>query len=492
MGIHKHCGIALCCLSLLLLSALPCSGEGAAAATTAGRGIGNQWARAAQEVLNTGNSSLIAAAATAAGAQLVKKAWEGSQLKASMEGAWQRGREREAKFNAVFQEKMGGMLSQGEGFGGDKDGVLQWMPGEWEQMKSTFTLPREWTAVTEMWREVQENVDGVKASVRVGLEDAKQSLKRMKRSASFDLKLRVPDWNTRTGSPGGPLSMPWDALLGEGGVIDRLTQHGSGASSKVRERFLSRLEHVKGHVAKQMGKEGGEGTGSLKISKMQEQAVQTHNNELIGRLFNVMGGDDWEHVLCLGGVNVYRKRITDVPGGEKFYCIKAVRTINARPIDVYDLLKDPQRVSEYNDECALTEELPPLSDDTRLTWACSKKYGPFKARDFITRVHHRKMTDGTLVVMSQSEDIEWERSQPGTDYVRTEVLLAGNVMRPDPTDPTKTEFTTIAHVNPGGAADTPLGSRLVNHICTHGPVNFINKLEIAAGPKHGSEPYVPL
>lgn len=49
----------------------------------------------------------------------------------------------------------------------------------------------------------------------------------------------------------------------------------------------------------------------------------------------------------------------------------------------------------------------------------SKKYGPFKARDFITRVHHRKMNDGTYVVMSQSEDVEFKRT--GGDYVRTEV-----------------------------------------------------------------------
>jgi hypothetical protein len=39
-------------------------------------------------------------------------------------------------------------------------------------------------------------------------------------------------------------------------------------------------------------------------------------------------------------------------------------------------------------------------------------------------------------------------------------------------DPSKTEFTTIAHINPGGAADTPLGAQLANKICTHGPVRF--------------------
>ena len=65
--------------------------------------------------------------------------------------------------------------------------------------------------------------------------------------------------------------------------------------------------------------------------------------------------------------------------------------------------------------------------------------------------------------------------------MRTEVLLAGNVMRPVAGDPGKTEFTTIAHINPGGAADTPLGSQLANKICTYGPVDFIRKIESICG-----------
>lgn len=200
-----------------------------------------------------------------------------------------------------------------------------------------------------------------------------------------------------------------------------------------------------------------------------------------GRLLTVMEGGEWEHVLARDGVNVYRKQMLDANGqGSKFYCIKAVSTIDARATDIYELLKDPQRISEYNDECADAEELPPLSSDTRLTWASSKKYGPFKPRDFITRTHHRcshhpptllhprfkkmlimdsscrQMKDGTLIVMSQSEDVDFQRS--GKDaYVRTEVLLAGNVMRENPSDPSKTDFVTIAHINPGGAAgDGPL------------------------------------
>jgi hypothetical protein len=60
-------------------------------------------------------------------------------------------------------------------------------------------------------------------------------------------------------------------------------------------------------------------------------------------------------------------------------------------------------------------------------------------------------------------------------------------MRPNDQDPSKTDFVTIAHINPGGAADTPLGAKIVNHLCTHGPVNFIMKLEGAASKARRAE-----
>jgi hypothetical protein len=66
--------------------------------------------------------------------------------------------------------------------------------------------------------------------------------------------------------------------------------------------------------------------------------------------------------------------------------------------------------------------LPALSSDTRLTWASSKKYGPFKPRDFITRVHHRQMKDGTFVVMTQSEDVDFHKAGK-EHFVRTEVPI---------------------------------------------------------------------
>jgi len=217
-----------------------------------------------------------------------------------------------------------------------------------------------------------------------------------------------------------------------------------------------------------------------------KEEVGAHNKMLLGRLFSVLAGDGWEHVLHKDGVDVYRKRIVDMyQGGEKFYCIKAVGVIDAKAGDIYDLLKDTERVNEYNEECAAVKDIETLNDDTKVTWASSKTYFPFKARDFVTRVHNTKLNDGTYVVMSQSQDMAYKPPEGG-EFVRTEVLLSGNVMRPDPSDPNKTQFTTVAHINPGGAADTPLGAQLANRICVHGPVSFIRKLENAVHT-HGEE-----
>ena len=44
----------------------------------------------------------------------------------------------------------------------------------------------------------------------------------------------------------------------------------------------------------------------------------------------------------------------------------------------------------------------------QVTWASSKTYFPFKPRDFVTRSHNTVLKDGTYVVLTRSEDIEFE------------------------------------------------------------------------------------
>ncbi|CAM9703475.1 unnamed protein product, partial [Sphacelaria rigidula] len=101
-----------------------------------------------------------------------------------------------------------------------------------------------------------------------------------------------------------------------------------------------------------------------------------------------------------------------------------------------------------------------------------------QARDFCTLVHFRTLSDGTLAQVSRP--VEHPAAPRSNTYVRSEILLAGNFMRPVPGNPSQTEFMMVTHVNPGGAGETRAGAMLVNKLCTSSPVNFIRRLEVSA------------
>jgi hypothetical protein len=65
-------------------------------------------------------------------------------------------------------------------------------------------------------------------------------------------------------------------------------------------------------------------------------------------------------------------------------------------------------------------------------------------------------------------------------YVRSEILLAGNVMRPHPDDPRKTVLVTLTHINPGGSIDSKAGAAMLNMLTATGPVQFLRRVEAAA------------
>lgn len=71
---------------------------------------------------------------------------------------------------------------------------------------------------------------------------------------------------------------------------------------------------------------------------------------------------------------------------------------------------------------------------------------------------------------------------PTSKYVRATTLLVGNIIEPVNVGGNKlhTRLTQVAHVNPGGAADTSAAAYLINKLCAVGPPSFIRKLEAAA------------
>ena len=144
----------------------------------------------------------------------------------------------------------------------------------------------------------------------------------------------------------------------------------------------------------------------------------------------------------------------------------------ATPID------DDAMRQEYNDNCKEVRDLEQLSGDTKVSWASTPRYGPFKARDFVTAVHYRTLEDGTMMVINRP--VEHPAARRGKKFVRAEILIATNIMRPNREDPTKTDFVSVTHINPGGIADSKIGAKIVNKLCAKAPVNLLVALERAA------------
>ena len=71
---------------------------------------------------------------------------------------------------------------------------------------------------------------------------------------------------------------------------------------------------------------------------------------------------------------------------------------------------------------------------------------------------------------------------PNKKYVRATLLLVGNIIEPvmGKGNEQHTRLTQVAHINPGGAADTSAAAFVINKLCAVGPPSFIKKLEAAA------------
>ncbi|CAM9830338.1 unnamed protein product [Ectocarpus sp. 4 AP-2014] len=224
-------------------------------------------------------------------------------------------------------------------------------------------------------------------------------------------------------------------------------------------------------------------------------ALQAENDASVEAVLAVIESDGWEHVTEKSGVVVVRKFVPPPPkapsssssssGGivderaaAKFACVKAMGTLDARASDLYKLFLDNERVHEYNDNCKEVRDLERLSDDTKVSWACTPRYRPFKARDFVTAVHYRTLEDGTMMVINRP--VEHPAARRGKKYVRAEILIATNIMRPNREDPSKTDFISVTHINPGGIADSTIGAKIVNKLCAKAPVNLLVALERSA------------
>mmetsp|Transcript_12213 Transcript_12213/g.17715 ORF Transcript_12213/g.17715 Transcript_12213/m.17715 type:complete len:261 (-) Transcript_12213:328-1110(-) len=218
--------------------------------------------------------------------------------------------------------------------------------------------------------------------------------------------------------------------------------------------------------------------------------VEKKNDELLKTMFKVAEEGGWQEIRRSGSIVIWRKRLSsdvsfgggDAGRAQKFFVVMAKARIKAPARKLFDLFLDNSRVPEYNEHCKELKDLEFIGKNTKISWAATGRFGGglLKARDFVTRVHYRPLQSGYVVVNRPEVH---EDAKPTNKFVRAEVLLAGNVMMQAKDDPEETDFMVVSHVNPGGIADTSLGSKVINLLCANSPVTFINSLEAAANRK---------
>lgn len=209
-------------------------------------------------------------------------------------------------------------------------------------------------------------------------------------------------------------------------------------------------------------------------------------------------GSGWKHVVTTSrGVTVERRKMptgtftiaSDAAAGAKHAGVKSTGVIKAPPEKIFSLFINNDRVREYNEHIVQVVDVDgvvPVQKTeakspkqwTKLAWSSSPKYGPLKARDFLSVVHFHKRDDGSYVIINRPGYLS---SYPVVKkFARATVLLAGNVIEPHPSNPDWSSVTQIAHVNPGGLADSKVVAKMINALCAKGPPAFFAGLEKAA------------
>jgi len=197
------------------------------------------------------------------------------------------------------------------------------------------------------------------------------------------------------------------------------------------------------------------------------------------KLIDLSTAKGWKLIREEDGYVVYRKMMGSSGPGSQYACVMCSGIINSPPKDVFALFEDNTRVPEYNSFYLAGKDLEIVAENTKITWAATPPVFPFKARDFCTLVHNRKLKDGTFVVLNKA--IKHPDAPPKPGYVRGSIVLGANIIKPVPGNSRKTHLTMLTQLDPGGFAP-PVA---VNHICTLGPVGFMRNVEATSKKKPG-------
>jgi len=253
--------------------------------------------------------------------------------------------------------------------------------------------------------------------------------------------------------------------------------------------LLSRLGHNR--LSESTVSEETPSASTLLTDVEKLELAQSTNNMLASVKAALSEKELWQHIVDKDGVNVW-KTSADVKncaagvssastGAADAVTVRSEALMDASPRAVYDLFMDDARVHEYNENCVELADIERISRETKINWCATGKFGPFKARDFVTVVYFRELKEeegGGYV--SLAANVEHPKLPPADGYVRSEIQLAATFMKPVPGEPNKTKLVQMTQIGQmGGVADSAIAKRITQNLAEKAPVEFMKKFNHA-------------
>lgn len=168
------------------------------------------------------------------------------------------------------------------------------------------------------------------------------------------------------------------------------------------------------------------------------------------------------------GIRVWRRTVFGSRASE----IRGNGILEASPKDVDALMQCPDEriIRLYNPMYQSGYDLEKVDSETRISYGLARSIAPFKPRDTVTRVAHRKLKDGSTVLILHA--VEHKKAPQEKGVVRAQIMRGMYLMQPIENQPTRTNFTFTQHIDVG--AYVP--SWLMNTIITKDAVNFVKRL----------------
>eukprot|EP00550_Attheya_septentrionalis_P011360 CAMPEP_0198303726 /NCGR_PEP_ID=MMETSP1449-20131203/57039_1 /TAXON_ID=420275 /ORGANISM="Attheya septentrionalis, Strain CCMP2084" /LENGTH=460 /DNA_ID=CAMNT_0044006233 /DNA_START=938 /DNA_END=2320 /DNA_ORIENTATION=- len=170
--------------------------------------------------------------------------------------------------------------------------------------------------------------------------------------------------------------------------------------------------------------------------------------------------------------------------------IRTEAILDAPPKAVYDLFMDESRAHEYNDNCKDLEDIALIDSHTKISWCSTGKFGPFKARDFVTLVHFQELHphdryDGyhdnhagyvSIAAHVDHCDVLCPAQSKGKNFVRSKIQMAATFMKPVHGEPNRTRFIQLTQIGElGGVADSAVAKRITKGLSENASVDFVKK-----------------